>query len=49
MVGNSLIPDKDRACLIPHTTLQVLAFGDMIKEEVEDAVRLLLVEADWTT
>lgn len=44
MICDPLIPDEYGLRLVPDTALQVLALGDVIVQEVEDAVRLLLVE-----
>ena len=38
VVGDSLIPDKDGASLIPHSTLEVLALRDVIEEEAKKVV-----------
>lgn len=49
VVGDSLIPDKYCAGLIPHTALQILALRNVVEEEVENAIRLLLVKSDCRT
>lgn len=46
MVYDTLVPYQGSAGLIAYPALEVLALGDMIKEELEEVVRLLLVEAN---
>lgn len=46
MIGDSLIPYEHGASFIADPTREILSFGDVIEKELEDAVRLFLVEAD---
>lgn len=46
VIGDSLIPYEHGASFIADPTREILSFGDVIEKELEDAVRLFLVEAD---
>lgn len=38
VIGDSLVPYEHGASFIPDPTREILAFGDVIKKELEDAV-----------
>lgn len=46
MVRDALVPDQDSAGLVSDAAGEILAFGDVVEEELEDAVGFLLVETD---
>ena len=46
VIGNPLVPYKDGPSFIADATREILSFGNVIEKELEDAVRLFLIEAD---
>lgn len=45
VVCDSLVPHQHRAGLVADAALKVLPLGNVVKEELEEVVRLLLVES----
>jgi len=49
VLGDAVVPDDDSALLPLDADLEVGAVGEVVVQELEDGVRLLLLEADDVT